>query len=190
MALADLTLAEVLDRLAARQPAPGGGSAAALTGATAAALTEMAAAFAGAGERLLQLRGRASDLRGRLLVLADEDTRSYAPVLEALALERSDPERAQRVHGALAAAAEVPFAIAIAAAEVAELAAEVARVGSDQLIGDASAAVVLAEASARAAAALVELNLQHALDDVRLARARESAQRAWGARAALGQSAR
>ncbi len=213
--LAQNTLAEVLARLAAREPAPGGGSGAALTGAIAAALTEMAASFApggvGRGEGgaetgeggaggaetgegggggvgsgpAHELRDRAHDLRRRLLELADDDTRSYAPVLEVLALDRADPSRAERLSAALAAAAAVPMAIAEAAAEVGELAALAGRVGSPHLLGDATAAAVLAEAATQAAVALVGLNLERSPGDPRLHRARELAHRAAAAKAAV-----
>jgi formiminotetrahydrofolate cyclodeaminase len=182
VALADRTLAELLDQLAAREPAPGGGSAAAVAGASAAALVEMAAAFA--LSKLDGLRGRAAELRARQLELAEEDLRSYRPVLEALALDPGDAGRGVRLAAALSAAADVPLAIAAAAAETAELAATVAEAGSEHLVGDATAAVVLAEAGTRAAVALVELNLAHAREDPRWGVAAELAARAWAARAA------
>jgi formiminotetrahydrofolate cyclodeaminase len=196
VALADHTLAEVVDLIASREPAPGGGSAAALTATLAAALTEMAAAFAlssererGSGdqERFVAMRIRAAELSAGLLELAEDDTRSYGPVLDALALERSDPERAARVRVALEAAAEVPLAIAASAAEVGELAAAAAQAGVGQLLGDVTAAAVLAEAASRTAARLVELNLADSPRDPRLAQAEQLAQRASAARtAALG----
>jgi methenyltetrahydrofolate cyclohydrolase len=197
MALVDRTLAEVLDLLAAREPAPGGGSGAAVTGALAAALTEMAAAFGatlapasavgadtGGLEGLAQAGARAAELRVRLLAQAEADTRSYRPVLEALALANSDPDRPARLQAALAAAAEVPLAIAIAAADVAQLAAAVGRAGNAHLLGDATAAAVMAEAAARSAARLVELNLAGHPEDPRLGQAQQAARRAWAARTA------
>src|SRR5450755_2361614 len=210
MALRDGTVAQVLELLAAREPAPGGGSAAALTGALAAALTEMVVAFvptsvpgAGAAGGPVPPPGlghdldpdpdldlgrdldRARALRARLLALADQDTRSYRPVLDALALERSDPDRPVRLRAALAAASEVPLAIATAAAEVAELAAAAAPTGNAHLLGDAITAVVLAEAAARSAARLVEVNLADSPDDGRLAHVGAAARRAWAAREAV-----
>jgi methenyltetrahydrofolate cyclohydrolase len=215
MALVDRTVAEVLDLLAAREPAPGGGSAAALAGAMAAALSEMALSFAlgssaaggadpaggpdraGGADRaggpdraggaavLVELRDRARELRARLLTLADDDTRSYRPVLDALALPRADPSRPARLQAALATAAEVPLAIATAAAEVGDLAAAAAQAGNAHLLGDATAGVVLAEAAARSAARLVELNLTSSPQDARLIQARAIGERAGAAREAV-----
>ncbi len=79
MTLADATVAELLEQLAAATPAPAGGTAAALAGAAAAALTEMAAAFALArgpkqdDESVAALHNRAGVLRAQLLALADAD---------------------------------------------------------------------------------------------------------------------
>jgi formiminotetrahydrofolate cyclodeaminase len=226
MNLVDRTLGDVVDLFAAREPAPGGGSAAALAGALAAALTEMSAAFALSSSRaardadadavalagadvapradavavpgadpdpdginrqarLAEVCDRAHELRGELLSLAEDDTRSYAPVLDALAIERSDPDRQARVRAALAAAADVPLAIAVAAAEVGELAVAAAQAGNAHLLGDATVAAVIAEAAARSAAHLVELNLAACPQDARHGEAEAAAQRAWVARMAV-----
>jgi formiminotetrahydrofolate cyclodeaminase len=178
MTLADATVAELLERLAAGTPAPGGGAAAGLAGAAAAALTEMAAAFALArGPKqdeasVAALQNRAGVLRARLLALADADAVAYQPVLDALTLARADERRAPALRAALAAAAEVPLAIAEAAAEVAELAVTIMwEPGNRSLLGDAGAALTIAEAATGAAAALVELNLDATPDDPRRAQA-------------------
>jgi len=190
MAFADHSVAESLDRIAAREPAPGGGSAAAWTAAIAGALVQMAAAFAlsraGADhDRLSAVAARAAELRAGELELAERDERSYAPVLAALRLEASDPVRAARLTAALSAAAEVPLAVAHGAAELAELAATLAREGSPHLVGDATAAALLAEAATRAAARLVELNLAQVPGDARLKAAGELAARAADARSGV-----
>jgi formiminotetrahydrofolate cyclodeaminase len=181
--LADATVAELLEQLAARTPAPGGGTAAGLAGAVAAALTEMAAAFAltrnpSAGD-IAEIARRARELRARLLELADADISSYEPVLRARSLDRGDSRRRSAIEDALSSAAEVPLEIAEACAEVAELAAmSAAAPGNDHLLGDAGAAAVIAEAATRAAVALVELNLARWPEDPRLERTTVLARRA------------
>jgi formiminotetrahydrofolate cyclodeaminase len=183
VALADAALGELLDQIAARTPAPGGGAAAALAGATAAALVEMAAAFAAqrpaADANIVNVRERAATLRQRLLELADVDVAAYAGVLEAR------PDR-NAVEAALVRAADPPLQIATAATEVTELAIAAATApGNRHLLGDATAAGVLAEAAARAAARLVEINLERSPSDVRLLQVRELSQRAAESRAYL-----
>jgi formiminotetrahydrofolate cyclodeaminase len=182
--LADATVAELLEQLAARTPAPGGGTAAGLAGAVAAALTEMAAAFAltrtpGESGEIAEIARRARELRARLLELADADISSYEPVLRARSLDRGDSRRRSAIEDALSSAAEVPLEIAEACAEVAELAAmSAAAPGNDHLLGDAGAAAVIAEAATRAAVALVELNLARWPEDPRLERTTALARRA------------
>jgi methenyltetrahydrofolate cyclohydrolase len=185
MPLSDASVAELLERLAARTPAPGGGTAAALAGATAAALTEMAAAFAlaragGDDGAMAQAASRARALRARLLELAEADIASYEPVLQALGLDPGDSRRRSALEGALSAAAEVPLEIAAACAEVAELAAASAQApGNEHLRGDAATGAVIAEAATRSAVTLVELNLARAPEDPRRDRATALAGRAW-----------
>lgn len=188
MTLADATVAELLEQLAAGTPAPGGGTAAGLIGAAAAALTEMVAAFALARaseeedeeeESIAGLHSRAGELRAQLLELADADTRAYQPVLDALALTHEDEQRASALRAALSVAAGVPLEIAGASAEVAELAATITQApGGRWLFGDASVALTAAAAAAGAAATLVELNLEATPDDPRLQQATEFARRA------------
>ncbi len=147
--------------LAAREPAPGGGAAAAVTGALAAALVAMAARFSDARlPAAAEVAGQADELRARLAGLADRDAAAFRAVLDAYGLPRDDGgERRQRITAALHAAALVPLGIAESAARVAELAAGVAAEGNPNLRGDTIAGARLAEAAARSAAALVDINV-------------------------------
>jgi methenyltetrahydrofolate cyclohydrolase len=76
---------------------------------------------------------------------------------------------------ALDRAAELPLAIAEAAADVTELSAHAAFSCDVKVRGEVLTAAVLAEAAVRAAAWLVEINLATAEGDERLARARAAA---------------
>lgn len=150
-----------LDQLAARTPTPGGGGAAAVTGAMAAGLVAMAARFSaarlpGAGE----LADQADELRRRLAQLADMDAQAYAAVLEALRLPREASQREVQRQEALLGAALVPLEIAGIGAQVAVMAARLAETGNPNLRGDAVTGAVLAAASARSAACLVDINVR------------------------------
>jgi formiminotetrahydrofolate cyclodeaminase len=145
------SFAELLDRLAAHTPAPGGGAAAAWACALAAGLVEMTGSFAEDADA----EGRARELRAEVLVLAERDGEAYAA---ALAARRESGD----VEAAMAGAAEPPLRIAEAAAEVAELAAAIAVTGKASLVGDALTGALLAEAAARAAARLAEMDLDAA----------------------------
>lgn len=165
--LSDLPLSQVLDRLAEKTPGPGAGSTAALVCSLAAALLEMTAAF-DTTPMGSACGVRAGALRDRSLELADRELRSYEPVLEALRLPDSDPERETRVASAMAAASAAPLAIASVGAQLAGIAAETVDGVSDQLVGEAVVVSELAEGACRAAARLVEINLAGAPGDPRL----------------------
>ncbi len=187
--IADSKLGELLDSLAARTPAPGGGTAAAFAAASAASLVEMAARFtlgrddhADVHARIAEVRERAGRLRQELVELAERELHAFEPVLEAIRLPREDPGRDERVAIALSDAAESPIGIARAAAEVAALGAELAVSGARRLVGDAVTAALLAEAGCVAAGRLVEINLASMSDDPRLAEVSDLAAAAGAAR--------
>ena len=141
-----------LDQLAARTPTPGGGGAAAVTGAMAAGLVAMAARFS--AKRLPEagdLADQADKLRLMAAQLADMDARAYTAVLATRGPERKE---------ALLAAAMVPLEIAAIGARVARLAVRVAEAGNPTLRGDAVTGALLAAASARSAACLVDINVR------------------------------
>jgi methenyltetrahydrofolate cyclohydrolase len=149
------TVSSYLDAIGARTPAPASGSGAALTGAIAAALAELAARFS--DER--EATSRLEELRSRLLELADEDADAYTAFMGT----RSDTDRDRTI--------DVPLAVAETASEVAVLARILVEGGNPRVAGDAEAAAELAAAAARVGARLVEINLGGSADP-RLERAR------------------
>ena len=72
----------------------------------------------------------------------------------------------------LSRAADIPLLIAETAADVAELASEIAVQGNPNLRGDAAAASLLAASAVRVAANLVEINLSTVEGEDRIERAR------------------
>ena len=150
--LLQLSVGGLLERVAARTPAPGGGAVAALTAASAAALVAMAARFSD------EPATRAEQLRAVLEPLADADAAAYTAVLAARRLPRTDPHRARRIADAMTEATDVPRRVAAAATEVAELAAALVASGNPNLVGDARVAELVARAAAEAATALVRIN--------------------------------
>jgi formiminotetrahydrofolate cyclodeaminase len=110
---------------------------------------ELAAGLALLTARVAQrddLAERAEALRSELAPLAAEDEAAYREFLAT----RSDSARARTI--------ELPLRMAELAADAAELAAEAALSTESAARGDARAGVVLAEACARAAAMLVQVN--------------------------------
>jgi formiminotetrahydrofolate cyclodeaminase len=165
----ELTLAEWLDELASARAAPGGGSALAVAVANAAAVLTMAARASDAGGLVAQ----AEALRARTAPLAQVDAETYEQALSvrqaagALRQEQRDWE----IGKAFARAAEPPLEIARAAADVAELAAELALNGSPAIRADAVAASALAAGAARGCVTMVEVNLTAVDGDPRVAEA-------------------
>jgi formiminotetrahydrofolate cyclodeaminase len=170
----DLPLRAFLDLVASGEPAPGGGSVAAVAVALAAGLSGMAARLsAGQLADADELADRADAARQRVAPLARMDAQSYARVLYAYRVPDSET-RSERVSDALSGAADVPLAVAEIGNEVAGIAARLVEEGNPSLKGDAIAAVLLAEAGVRAATVLVEINLSSAnVEDDRLGRAND-----------------
>ncbi len=177
---AGLSVGAFLDALAAGAPAPAGGSAAALVLAQAAALCAKSARLSGrqlTASRAAELTAEAEQIRATAASLIDEDPRAYQAVIEQSRrigerrAERSAARRSDGMAAALSAAADVPMRIVELATSVAALAAVLARDGKPALRGDAIAAGLLARAAARAAAALVSINLADRPADPRHSRA-------------------
>lgn len=161
--LLDCSVAELLDRFAAKQPAPGGGAAAAITAAIAAGLLGMAARFSTAQLSDSASRAAHADrMREQVAALAEQDAEAYQVVLTAFALPREpDPAlRRRQIQRTLQRAAAVPTEIAELASTIATEAVELAGRGNPNLRGDAFTAATLAAAAARAAAELVRLNVE------------------------------
>lgn len=156
----DLTIGDFLERLGTGRPAPGSGSASALTVAFAAGLVTMVARRSsdsweeagGVAAQALALQARAAPL-----VLADAQV--WEEALTALDSAYGGAAPTGDLERKLELAAAVPLQIAEAAADTARLAALAAEHGDGQYRADAAAAAVLSAAAARAAAHLVAVNL-------------------------------
>ena len=168
----DRGLGEFLDLVAKRRPEPGGGAVAGVTVSLAASLVAMAARHSAdrldGGGRLVD---DAERLRVRAAGLADDDAEAYGAVIAAYAAARDDDSLdRQEVRRALMRAAEVPLEIAEVGAETARLAALLAAEGKRDVRGDATTALLLAEAATRSAAHLVAVNVDAAGGDQELVR--------------------
>ncbi len=174
--LGDLPVRELIDRLASRAPAPGGGSAAALAGAMGAALLEMVgelttgrAGSDGNEGAVGEIWAAATARRAELLELAELDASAYDAVIDARRLPRqTDGERADRalrVTDATREATRIPLRVAEAAADVLRLAERIAPLGNPHAVSDAGVAAQLASASVRGALLNVRINLPSLAED-------------------------
>ena len=149
---AELSLQGLLDAVAARTTAPGGGVVAGIVAALAGALCGMCARFSAGDQDSLILR--ADELRARAASLSQSDPAVYADYVRA---RRSG--RDVDIAAALDEAIRIPLEMAEVAAELAVLALGLARSGNPNLRGDATVAVLMGVAAARSGAALVCENL-------------------------------
>jgi formiminotetrahydrofolate cyclodeaminase len=173
--LVNLTVAEFAGALASGDPAPGGGSAAALAGGLAAGLAGMVSRltlgrsqYAEHQAEMAVVERRADALRQELLGLVDADTLAYTRVMQAYRLPRQTPDekaaRAAAIQEGLKVAADVPLATAVACVEVLQLAETAARYGNRNASSDAAVAALLAHAALQGAARNVRINLASVKD--------------------------
>ena len=163
---AEESLGSFLDRLAARTPTPGGGSAAAAAGALGCALGEMVLAYSIdpkqpdpvlAAARETVHRGRSSFVQG-----IAEDARSYEGVRDrrrSLKASPDDPERQAALRSALRLAAEVPLATAERANALRRALRGVGPKTRAALASDLTTALALLTAASVGGLANVEVNL-------------------------------
>jgi formiminotetrahydrofolate cyclodeaminase len=121
---------------------------------------------------------RAHALRVESFELIEEDAQAYLAFVEAV---RSHDE----VDEAHARTVDVPLRMTRAAAEVVELALELANHGNPNLRADAVVGATLAAAAAESGLTLIGVNLSDATDDARLAEARQLARKATGLASSL-----
>lgn len=169
--LAATGIGTYLNDLAGDQPAPGGGSAAAICGALAAALISMVCrltlkdtAYIAAHGEVGNLLARSEALRPRLLALAADDARvagGMVRLVHALAAAANDDrdDLAAQVQDALKAAAGTSHAILDACAAAVEMSEVAVRLGSKAALSDVGAAAAAAAAGAEGAALTVAINL-------------------------------
>jgi glutamate formiminotransferase/formiminotetrahydrofolate cyclodeaminase len=161
---------DFLDDLAAGTAAPGGGSAAAYSGAAGAALVAMVAhltlgrkKYAEVEELAQSILEQAEHLRAYLTAAVDKDAAAFQAVLDAIKMPKSDRQEAElrehAIQAATLAAAEIPLEVARYAVDVLELAAQIVSQGSLNAISDSATASALARAAVTGAGYNVRINL-------------------------------
>jgi methenyltetrahydrofolate cyclohydrolase len=166
----DKPLGEFLADLSSRTPTPGGGSAAALSGAMGAALVCMVCNLTIGKEKyksveaeMQAIEAKASQLRDDLLGQIAADINAYGGVAAASKLPRvTDEEKAARsaaLQQSLKKATAPPLEIARLCAEVMDLCLPVGAKGNVSAVSDAGVGIAVAEAGLCSAALNVKINL-------------------------------
>ena len=154
-----------IEQLAAPTATPGGGSAAAASGAMAAGLAGMVASMSRGKKAYLQYEtqlseaiARLSQLREELKSAIDADAESYNLVMKAYksAKESADGDA---IGSALKQATSVPLGVAERVVEVAKIAGTLKPITNPNMKSDLATAIALAKAALEGALANVEINL-------------------------------
>ncbi len=164
------SISAFLGAAAARRSTPGGGAVAALGGALAVSMAEMALNFTVGRKKFAAVEGRARALleritgaRKRLAYLMEADAECYAGVAAALKLPRATAEekaqRSRALNLAMRGAARPPMEMLVAMREVAGSLAEVLEIANPNLSGDTAVAAAMLPGAARAAALNVWQNI-------------------------------
>ncbi len=165
-----------LERLGSDAPTPGGGTAAAVTGAMGAALVAMLAnltigrkKYADHEELMTAIAEEAEIERSRLLELAADDAAAYEAVGAAFKMPKdSDEEKAARtqaIQSALKGACDVPLAVMERCLEVIGLAKTSVQHGNKNAISDGAAGAEFARSALRVAGYNVKINLAMIKDE-------------------------
>ncbi|KPL84457.1 hypothetical protein SE15_04980 [Thermanaerothrix daxensis] len=159
-----------LEALASPTPTPGGGSAAAFTGAMAAALVAMVARltiskkkYESVKSQMWQILEEAEKLRSALLSAVEEDAQAFEAVMAASKLPKDTPEqemiRREALQNAYLHAAEVPLKVAQTTLMVMSLAQQTVALGNLNAITDAASAATLAHSAITCAGYNVRINI-------------------------------
>src|ERR1700676_1547498 len=161
-----------IEQLAAPTATPGGGSAAAASGAMAAGLAGMVASMSRGKKAYLQYESQLSEaiarlgqLREELKSAIDADAESYNLVMKAYksAKESSDGDAA--ISEALKQATSIPLGVAEKVVEVVRLASALKPITNPNMKSDLTTAIALARAALEGALANVEINLDSLKDE-------------------------
>ena len=155
-----------IEQLAAPTATPGGGSAAAASGAMAAGLAFMVASMSRGKKAYLQYETQLSEAISRLTPLREElksaidaDAESYNVVMKAYKAAKESANGQRTINDALQQATSVPLGVAEKAAEVARIAASLQPITNPNMKSDLTTAIALSRAALEGALANVAINL-------------------------------
>ncbi len=161
-----------VEQLAAPTATPGGGSAAAASGAMAAGLATMVASMSRGKKAYVQYErelseaiARLGQLREELKASIDADAESYNAVMKAYKQAKESSDGEGLISAALKQATSVPLGVAERSREVAAIAEKLGPITNPNMASDLTTGIALAEAAITGALANVEINLQSLKDE-------------------------
>jgi glutamate formiminotransferase/formiminotetrahydrofolate cyclodeaminase len=174
--LIEMSLANFASEVASDKPVPGGGSVSAFAGSLAASLVGMVCRLALKKPEQEKNRKNAKEvlaesesLQKDLLALVDEDSQSFASLMQAYRLpkenEQEKRKRAEEIQNRLKGTTEVPLKTAEQAGKILSAANRLAEFANENTFSDLQTAVFLAHASALGAVSNVTINLAGIKDE-------------------------
>ena len=169
--LANLSVHEILEKTASKDPVPGGGSMSALNGAICAGLVEMVAnltvgrkGFEAVAGRMTEIAETARECRRHMIENVDRDSEAFDRVMQAFRMPKETDEqknaRTAAIQESFKQAARIPLQVAQEALELLDLAAEVAEKGNRNALTDGAVGVLTARTAVLGALFNVRINLQ------------------------------
>lgn len=161
----DQSCAGFAEVLASKAPVPGGGGAAALTGALGAALCSMVGNLTVGRKKYAAFEPdirvnleKAEAVRLRLLELVDRDAEAFEPLSRAYSIPKDDPNRNTVLEEATLTACQAPMDMMEACCEAIELLEEMLEKGSVMLISDVGCGALLCLAALESASMNIFVN--------------------------------
>ncbi len=155
-----------IEQLAAPTATPGGGSAAAASGAMAAGLAGMVASMSRGKKAYLEHESQLSEaisrltqLREQLKQAIDADAEAYNVVMKAYKSAKESADGGQAIAAALQEATSVPLGVAERVVEVGEIATRLKPITNPNMSSDLTTAIALAKAALEGALANVHINV-------------------------------
>jgi glutamate formiminotransferase/formiminotetrahydrofolate cyclodeaminase len=156
-----------IEQLAAPSATPGGGSAAAASGAMAAGLASMVATMSRGKKAYVQHESelsaaiaRLGQLREELKAAVDADAEAYNVVIKAYKAAKESSDGGKAIGAALEEATNVPMGVVERAWEVAQIAAKLKAITNPNMASDLTTAIALAKAAVEGARANVAINVE------------------------------
>ncbi|POZ88859.1 MULTISPECIES: cyclodeaminase/cyclohydrolase family protein [Petrotoga] len=174
--LSDMSLKEFLEKLSSNEPAPGGGSAAALAGSIAASLGCMVTnltigkkKYEEVEKEMKNVKVKLEEYRDKFLQLMEEDAEAFNEVVEALKLPKSTEKekrvRNERIQEKTKKATLVPLQIAKDGLELMELSGVIIEKGYKMAKSDAAISLIMAKVAVHGGLYNVKINLPSIKDE-------------------------
>lgn len=174
--LRDLSVKDFIYETASDSPAPGGGSVAALSAASAAALIEMVAnltigkkGYEAVSSEMEEIKKTAASYKEKFVNYIDEDSNSFNEIMAAFRMPKDTDEqkaaRSAKIQSGYKAAATVPFNVGKDAYELLALAEKVIDKGNKNAVTDGAVAAMQARTAVHGAFYNVKINIGSIKDE-------------------------